>query len=83
MIHGEKVELGILSLLFSAFFVSSSALKVIIGIAFFGLMLLLENSYPLIDANMKELSTTGFMSNRGRQVILMPLKFQNISYYGI
>lgn len=26
--------------------------------------------YPLIDANMKELSTTGFMSNRGRQVSL-------------
>lgn len=25
--------------------------------------------YPLIDANMKELSATGFMSNRGRQVI--------------
>ncbi|KAF6168583.1 hypothetical protein GIB67_005195 [Kingdonia uniflora] len=24
--------------------------------------------YPLIDANMKELSTTGFMSNRGRHV---------------
>ncbi|KAK3039596.1 hypothetical protein RJ639_029295 [Escallonia herrerae] len=24
--------------------------------------------YPLIDANMKELSTTGFMSNRGRQL---------------
>jgi hypothetical protein len=26
--------------------------------------------YPLIDANMKELSTTGFMSNRGRQANL-------------
>ncbi|XP_039166075.1 cryptochrome DASH, chloroplastic/mitochondrial isoform X4 [Eucalyptus grandis] len=26
--------------------------------------------YPLIDANMKELSTTGFMSNRGRQQIV-------------
>ncbi|XP_003522656.3 cryptochrome DASH, chloroplastic/mitochondrial isoform X1 [Glycine max] len=25
--------------------------------------------YPLIDANMKELSTTGFMSNRGRQIV--------------
>jgi hypothetical protein len=24
--------------------------------------------YPLIDANMKELLATGFMSNRGRQV---------------
>lgn len=24
--------------------------------------------YPLIDANMKELAATGFMSNRGRQV---------------
>ncbi|XP_051137761.1 cryptochrome DASH, chloroplastic/mitochondrial isoform X2 [Andrographis paniculata] len=28
-----------------------------------------ETGYPLIDANMKELSTTGFMSNRGRQSI--------------
>lgn len=27
--------------------------------------------YPLIDANMKELSATGFMSNRGRQVKFM------------
>ncbi|KAG0463083.1 hypothetical protein HPP92_021559 [Vanilla planifolia] len=25
--------------------------------------------YPLIDANMKELSETGFMSNRGRQIV--------------
>ncbi|KAJ4707670.1 Cryptochrome DASH chloroplastic/mitochondrial [Melia azedarach] len=25
--------------------------------------------YPLVDANMKELSTTGFMSNRGRQIV--------------
>lgn len=25
--------------------------------------------YPLIDANMKELSMTGFMSNRGRQIV--------------
>ncbi|XP_042391481.1 cryptochrome DASH, chloroplastic/mitochondrial-like [Zingiber officinale] len=25
--------------------------------------------YPLIDANMKELFTTGFMSNRGRQIV--------------
>ncbi|CAN1185136.1 Cryptochrome DASH, chloroplastic/mitochondrial [Linum perenne] len=25
--------------------------------------------YPLIDANMKELSATGFMSNRGRQIV--------------
>lgn len=25
--------------------------------------------YPLIDASMRELLTTGFMSNRGRQVI--------------
>ncbi|KAK7311839.1 hypothetical protein RJT34_10228 [Clitoria ternatea] len=25
--------------------------------------------YPLIDANMKELSSTGFMSNRGRQIV--------------
>ncbi|GAV63671.1 DNA_photolyase domain-containing protein/FAD_binding_7 domain-containing protein [Cephalotus follicularis] len=25
--------------------------------------------YPLIDANMRELSTTGFMSNRGRQIV--------------
>nr|AUZ41843.1 cryptochrome DASH [Dimocarpus longan] len=25
--------------------------------------------YPLIDANMKELATTGFMSNRGRQIV--------------
>ncbi len=26
-----------------------------------------ETGYPLIDANMKEIATTGFMSNRGRQ----------------
>lgn len=26
-----------------------------------------KTGYPLIDANMKELATTGFMSNRGRQ----------------
>ncbi|KAF4403379.1 hypothetical protein G4B88_008025 [Cannabis sativa] len=25
--------------------------------------------YPIIDANMKELATTGFMSNRGRQIV--------------
>ncbi|XP_062117359.1 cryptochrome DASH, chloroplastic/mitochondrial [Humulus lupulus] len=25
--------------------------------------------YPLIDANMKELATSGFMSNRGRQIV--------------
>ncbi|KAJ8763818.1 hypothetical protein K2173_003600 [Erythroxylum novogranatense] len=25
--------------------------------------------YPLIDANMKELASTGFMSNRGRQIV--------------
>ncbi|KAM7490687.1 hypothetical protein LguiA_033608 [Lonicera macranthoides] len=25
--------------------------------------------YPLVDANMKELSSTGFMSNRGRQIV--------------
>ncbi|KAL5558282.1 hypothetical protein UlMin_034493 [Ulmus minor] len=28
-----------------------------------------NTGYPLIDANMKELSTTGFMSNRGRQIV--------------
>ncbi|WZZ84924.1 hypothetical protein YC2023_113503 [Brassica napus] len=28
-----------------------------------------QGVYPLIDANMKELSTTGFMSNRGRQIV--------------
>nr|GMD04635.1 cryptochrome DASH, chloroplastic/mitochondrial [Ipomoea batatas] len=28
-----------------------------------------QTGYPLIDANMKELLTTGFMSNRGRQVL--------------
>lgn len=28
-----------------------------------------QTGYPLIDANMKELSTTGFMSNRGRQIV--------------
>ncbi|GMP83945.1 hypothetical protein CsSME_00037678 [Camellia sinensis var. sinensis] len=28
-----------------------------------------RTGYPLIDANMKELSMTGFMSNRGRQIV--------------
>ncbi|XVE71382.1 hypothetical protein DITRI_Ditri10aG0145700 [Diplodiscus trichospermus] len=28
-----------------------------------------STGYPLIDANMKELSATGFMSNRGRQIV--------------
>ncbi|PIA43816.1 hypothetical protein AQUCO_01800098v1 [Aquilegia coerulea] len=28
-----------------------------------------RTGYPLIDANMKELYTTGFMSNRGRQIV--------------
>ncbi|KAL7122441.1 hypothetical protein ACP275_01G046300 [Erythranthe tilingii] len=28
-----------------------------------------RTGYPLIDANMKELSSTGFMSNRGRQIV--------------
>ncbi|WOL13451.1 cryptochrome DASH, chloroplastic/mitochondrial [Canna indica] len=28
-----------------------------------------RTGYPLIDANMKELSTSGFMSNRGRQIV--------------
>lgn len=28
-----------------------------------------ETGYPFIDANMKELKKTGFMSNRGRQVV--------------
>ncbi|CAO2816599.1 unnamed protein product [Amaranthus hypochondriacus] len=28
-----------------------------------------KTGYPLIDANMKELATTGFMSNRGRQIV--------------
>ncbi|KAL0330944.1 UNVERIFIED_CONTAM: Cryptochrome DASH, chloroplastic/mitochondrial [Sesamum angustifolium] len=28
-----------------------------------------HTGYPLIDANMKELMTTGFMSNRGRQIV--------------
>ncbi|KAL9230453.1 hypothetical protein vseg_005800 [Gypsophila vaccaria] len=28
-----------------------------------------KTGYPLIDANMKELAVTGFMSNRGRQIV--------------
>ncbi|RCV22036.1 hypothetical protein SEVIR_4G156300v4 [Setaria viridis] len=28
-----------------------------------------KTGYPLIDANMRELSATGFMSNRGRQIV--------------
>ncbi|KAJ1260244.1 hypothetical protein BS78_10G217200 [Paspalum vaginatum] len=28
-----------------------------------------RTGYPLIDANMRELSATGFMSNRGRQIV--------------
>lgn len=28
-----------------------------------------KTGYPLVDANMKELATTGFMSNRGRQIV--------------
>lgn len=28
-----------------------------------------KTGYPLIDANMKELKATGFMSNRGRQIV--------------
>lgn len=28
-----------------------------------------QTGYPLIDANMRELSATGFMSNRGRQIV--------------
>lgn len=28
-----------------------------------------RTGYPLIDANMKELAATGFMSNRGRQIV--------------
>lgn len=28
-----------------------------------------RTGYPLVDANMKELSATGFMSNRGRQIV--------------
>ncbi|XP_011625740.2 cryptochrome DASH, chloroplastic/mitochondrial isoform X2 [Amborella trichopoda] len=28
-----------------------------------------RTGYPLIDANMKELNSTGFMSNRGRQIV--------------
>ncbi|XP_068641337.1 cryptochrome DASH, chloroplastic/mitochondrial [Aristolochia californica] len=28
-----------------------------------------QTGYPLIDANMKELRATGFMSNRGRQIV--------------
>ncbi|XP_015083174.1 cryptochrome DASH, chloroplastic/mitochondrial [Solanum pennellii] len=28
-----------------------------------------QTGYPLIDANMKELAATGFMSNRGRQIV--------------
>ncbi|KAL2652281.1 hypothetical protein R1flu_020409 [Riccia fluitans] len=28
-----------------------------------------KTGYPLIDANMKELAATGFMSNRGRQIV--------------
>jgi hypothetical protein len=30
---------------------------------------MVKSRYPLIDANMKELLATGFMSNRGRQVV--------------
>eukprot|EP00897_Mesotaenium_endlicherianum_P005686 jgi/Mesen1/5145/ME000255S04126 len=30
---------------------------------------LLFEAYPLVDANMRELATTGFMSNRGRQIV--------------
>ncbi|XP_077238506.1 cryptochrome 3 isoform X2 [Tasmannia lanceolata] len=37
--------------------------------------------YPLIDANMKELSTTGFMSNRGRQVLEMTQERTDISVF--
>ncbi|KAL6533736.1 Myosin-3 [Orobanche hederae] len=32
--------------------------------------------YPFVDANMKELSTTGFMSNRGRQVLYVRFLFE-------
>ncbi|KAK9741672.1 hypothetical protein RND81_03G121200 [Saponaria officinalis] len=28
-----------------------------------------KTGYPLVDANMKELAATGFMSNRGRQIV--------------
>ncbi|GBG67780.1 hypothetical protein CBR_g905 [Chara braunii] len=28
-----------------------------------------RTGYPLVDANMRELSSTGFMSNRGRQIV--------------
>ena len=28
-----------------------------------------RTGYPLIDANMRELKATGFMSNRGRQIV--------------
>ncbi|KAM0904597.1 hypothetical protein ACQ4PT_017919 [Festuca glaucescens] len=30
---------------------------------------MVKTRYPLIDANMKELLATGFMSNRGRQIV--------------
>jgi deoxyribodipyrimidine photo-lyase len=32
------------------------------------IIVMVNSRYPLIDANMKELLATGFMSNRGRQV---------------
>lgn len=28
-----------------------------------------QTGYPIVDANMRELQTTGFMSNRGRQIV--------------
>ena len=28
-----------------------------------------RTGYPLVDANMRELAATGFMSNRGRQIV--------------
>jgi deoxyribodipyrimidine photo-lyase len=30
-----------------------------------------RTGYPFIDANMRELKATGFMSNRGRQVVCL------------
>jgi len=28
-----------------------------------------KTGYPLVDANMRELNASGFMSNRGRQIV--------------
>ena len=40
---------------------------------------MVNSRYPLIDANMKELLATGFMSNRGRQVIFFILPIRSMT----